>query len=260
MSTVTQNHIEASTPKGGNLVSGGGIIQGATFRVWAPRAKSIYLNGRFNNTDFWAKDTNPSLALQRIGGGDWWGGFVSDAREGDAYKFYVVGENGSGYKRDPYARELSVDPPFPNANCILRAPGAFPWQGDAFQTPDYANMIIYQAHAATFYSKIANAGGTFLALCGIGRCKMRSSGRSTWRSSSQRLPAGPASMLPNMMGYGLGCGRRSVRPRRVGLQRSIWMALPRDCTRRASGRRGRRSLAWRIMTWSSATATREYPD
>ncbi len=162
MSTVTQNHIDPSTPKGGNLVSSGGIIQGATFRVWAPRAKSIYLNGRFNNTDFWDKDTNPSLALQRIGGGDWWGGFVSEGREGDAYKFFVVGESGSGYKRDPYARELSVDPPFPNANCILRAPGAFPWQGDAFQTPDYSNMIIYQAHVGTFFSKITNAGGTFL--------------------------------------------------------------------------------------------------
>ena len=89
-------------------------------------------------------------------------GFLPGAAEGDPYKFYVVGTGSRGYKRDPYARELSFDPPFPNANCLLRDPGRYPWHDQGFVTPDYSNMIIYQLHVGTFYSKSPGADGTFL--------------------------------------------------------------------------------------------------
>jgi len=39
---------------------------------------------------------------------------------GDPYKFLVVGAGSRGFKRYPYARELSTDQPFPNSSCILR--------------------------------------------------------------------------------------------------------------------------------------------
>jgi len=141
---------------GGNLVAGG-----ATFRVWAPGARAVYINGILGGTDCWKKDTEPGLLLQKDGAG-FWSGFFADAKEGEPYKYYVVGGGSSGYKRDPYARELGADQPFPHCNCILRQPAAYPWHDGAFVTPDYSNMIVYQAHVGTFYSKVPGNGGTFL--------------------------------------------------------------------------------------------------
>ena len=43
---ISQANISPNTPMGANLVSGGG----ATFRVWAPLASSVYINGAFNGT------------------------------------------------------------------------------------------------------------------------------------------------------------------------------------------------------------------
>ena len=40
---ISQQKISANTPLGANLVPGGG----ATFRVWAPRATEVYLDGVF---------------------------------------------------------------------------------------------------------------------------------------------------------------------------------------------------------------------
>jgi 1,4-alpha-glucan branching enzyme len=36
----------------------------------------------------------------------YWMGFQERAQDGDEYRFWVVGVGSSGYKRDPYAREL----------------------------------------------------------------------------------------------------------------------------------------------------------
>ena len=40
---TSQDHIDANTPMGANLVTGG-----ATFRAWAPRAKARHVLGDFN--------------------------------------------------------------------------------------------------------------------------------------------------------------------------------------------------------------------
>ncbi len=39
---LAQDHIDATTPAGATLLPDGG-----TFRVWAPRASAVYLNGCF---------------------------------------------------------------------------------------------------------------------------------------------------------------------------------------------------------------------
>jgi len=143
-------------PMGGNLSA-----NGATFKVWAPGAQGVYLNGTFGGNNRWAQDTDPDLLLQKDSAG-YWSGFMPGAGEGDPYKFYVVGTGSRGYKRDPYARELSFDPPFPSANCLLRNPGLYPWHDQGFVTPDYSNMIIYQLHVGTFYSNRPGEDGTFL--------------------------------------------------------------------------------------------------
>ena len=58
------------------------------------------------------------------------------AGDGAEYKFYVDGTGSEGYKRDPYARELSLDPPFPNSNCVVRKPDGYPWHDQGFRMPD----------------------------------------------------------------------------------------------------------------------------
>ena len=81
---------------GANLIDGG-----ATFRVWAPRARQVYILGDFNSG---VRDDSSLLARNNDGR---WTGFVPGAKDGDKYKFYVVGTGSEGPKRDPYARELT---------------------------------------------------------------------------------------------------------------------------------------------------------
>lgn len=146
---TSMRHIAPDTPMGANLVE-----NGATFRVWAPSAIEVHILGDFNA---WTR--GPASLLQRDERGHW-AGFVEGAREFQEYKFYVVGRGSEGFKRDPYARELSDD--WPSSNCILRSP-AFPWNDAPFRTPDFRNYAIYQLHVGTFLAPRAPARpGTFL--------------------------------------------------------------------------------------------------
>jgi 1,4-alpha-glucan branching enzyme len=156
---MSQANVTGSTPMGATLVAGG-----ASFKVWAPSASAVYLNGTFAGAADWSKDTNAGNLLVRDGAG-YWSGFRPNVSDGDLYKFWVVGPAGAttGYKRDPYARELTSTAPFPNVNCIVRDPSTYPWHDGAFATPDFTNMIVYQAHVGT-YPPTAPAFGTFLDL------------------------------------------------------------------------------------------------
>jgi 1,4-alpha-glucan branching enzyme len=118
---------------------------GATFRAWAPRATAVYLNGVFGGVSRLGQ--TPNLLMARDADG-YWSGFVGDAADGDTYGFYVVGAGSSGYKRDPYARELANDPalPFPVCPAVIRSARAYPWHDAGFQTPDYSDMVVYQLH------------------------------------------------------------------------------------------------------------------
>ena len=87
---------------------------------------------------------------------------MAEAKEGDPYHFWVNGPGGSGYKRDPYARELAPASAFPDCNCLIRSAGGYPWHDSAFVTPDFSNMIIYQLHIGTFNPGVSGAASTFL--------------------------------------------------------------------------------------------------
>jgi 1,4-alpha-glucan branching enzyme len=153
---ISQANVSPDTPMGANLVAGG-----ATFRAWAPAAVAVYVNGEFGGVSSWTTDTSDDLLMQRDADG-YWSGFVPGAKNGDPYKFYVVGTGSSGYKRDPYARELTVDPAYPHCNCLIRPSGTtFPWADQAFVTPDFSNMILYQLHVGT-YNGPPGQTGTFL--------------------------------------------------------------------------------------------------
>jgi 1,4-alpha-glucan branching enzyme len=139
-------HIFGNTPMGANLVEGG-----ATFRVWAPHAHSVYacVNGAE------AKDTN---LLTRDEQGHW-RGFLPGVQDRDRYKYFVVGEGGSGPKRDPFARELAT--PFPS-DCVIRTTD-FPWHETGYVTPTFQDFVIYQLHVGVFFTpNLPGKAGTFL--------------------------------------------------------------------------------------------------
>jgi 1,4-alpha-glucan branching enzyme len=140
-----------TAPMGGTLIPGG-----ATFRIWAPRAKNVYISGDFNQ---WKQ--NAGSQLSQIGGGHW-AGFFPGLNDGDQYLFYVDGIGTSNYKRDPHSRLLTFQPAFPGSNCVLRNPGRFPWHETGFRPPAFNDLIIYQLHVGTYLIQPGNGDGGFL--------------------------------------------------------------------------------------------------
>lgn len=137
---VTQENIGPNTPMGANLVG-----TGATFRTWAPGAREVYI---CYDRNWGPKDANMLLTKDSQG---YWTGFVPGITDGTQYKFYVVGAGSEGYKRDPYARELTIDPPFPRSNCIVCATDRYPWHDRGFRPPAFNDLTIYQFHVGTYY-------------------------------------------------------------------------------------------------------------
>src|SRR5215472_12640012 len=156
---ISQANISASTPMGANLVPGGG----ATFRAWGPLATAVYINGTFGGSPLTGQTNDLLLAKDANG---YWTGFVSRAGESDPYRFWVVGPGGSGYKRDPYARELAPASAFPNCSSLIRSAATYPWHDAAFVTPDFSNMIIYQLHVGTYSPSVSGVASTFLDVVG----------------------------------------------------------------------------------------------
>jgi 1,4-alpha-glucan branching enzyme len=159
---ISQANCTAGTPMGANLVAETvGAGGGATFRAWAPRATAVYLNGVFGGVERSGQD--PALLMAKDANG-YWSGFVAEASEGDTYRFYVVGEGSSGFKRDPYARELANDPalPFPVCAAVIRRESSYPWHDAGFRTPDYSDMVIYQLHIGTYAPAGPGWAGAFL--------------------------------------------------------------------------------------------------
>jgi 1,4-alpha-glucan branching enzyme len=156
---ISQNNISPATPMGATLLVGGG----ATFRVWGPRASFVYLNGTFGGTQQVGQTDDLLMAKDTTG---YWTGFAGQAQEGDLYHFWVIGAGSSGYKRDPYARQLATDAPFPTCSCIIRSGTAYPWHDADFVTPDFTNMIVYQLHIGTYAINRPGIASTFLDIIG----------------------------------------------------------------------------------------------
>jgi 1,4-alpha-glucan branching enzyme len=150
---LSQQNITSATPAGANLTEGG-----ATFRVWAPRAAAVFLNGSFGGTVY-DQQTGDRLLCKDAAG--CWTGFQAGARDGDLYRFWVTGLGSSGYKRDPYARELTASD-FPNCFSILRAANAYPWHDAGFRTPDFSDLVIYQVHIGTYAISTPGVAANFL--------------------------------------------------------------------------------------------------
>jgi len=138
---VTQDHLNAGIPMGANLLE-----DGASFRVWAPNAIAVHL--RLNkDPDFTPTDAN-KLTREENG---YWSGFVAEVTDGTTYRFWVQGKGSSGYKRDPYARELEFNT-YPNCDCIVRAADSYRWHDAAYRRPASRDLVIHQFHIGRYYS------------------------------------------------------------------------------------------------------------
>src|ERR1700722_12152114 len=83
--------------------------QGTGFRTWAPHAKkvSVVAGSRAlaaSRDPSWRPAPEDNLAPL---GDESWGGFLAGIGNGDPYIFFVEGTGSEGWKRDPYARELT---------------------------------------------------------------------------------------------------------------------------------------------------------
>jgi 1,4-alpha-glucan branching enzyme len=159
---LSQENCTSTTPMGANLIADAGLAApGATFRVWAPRATAIFVNGVFAGIERSGQTEDLLMAKDANG---YWSGFLAEASEGDTYRFYVAGEGSSGYKRDPYARELANDPalPFPVCPAIIRSAKSYPWHDAGFRAPDYSDMVVYQLHIGTYAPAGPGWAGTYL--------------------------------------------------------------------------------------------------
>jgi len=136
--TAVPNGIEAKL--GGHLVQGG-----ATFRIWAPNARAVLLI--WGNQD---RTLKPGPEWRLTQDGEYFVGFVSGAVDGDQYRYWIVGADDQGPKRDPHARELEWMG-YPDTDCILRDPDSYPWASNAYQRRAPHEFVLYQLHVGTFY-------------------------------------------------------------------------------------------------------------
>jgi 1,4-alpha-glucan branching enzyme len=128
---------------GANLVA-----DGATFRVWAPRAEHVYVV--LGGLDDYDPDPDDELVQDRATGH--WSGFVPGVRDGTKYRFWVIGPDGRGFKRDPWARELEGED-YAQRDGVVRDATAYRWHDQAFRAPAVRDLIVYQFHIGVFYAR-----------------------------------------------------------------------------------------------------------
>src|SRR5258708_11758884 len=97
---LSQANISPATPMGATLVAGGG----ATFRVWAPRATAVYVNGVFGGTVLTGQTGGSLLAKDTH---RHWARIVAAAPAGGPYCFWVDRPRSHRDKRATHPRALS---------------------------------------------------------------------------------------------------------------------------------------------------------
>ncbi len=125
--------------------------KGFRFAVWAPNARYVSVTGDFNE---WRSHDSP---LAQVGSTGVWEGQVSEALEGQCYKYYIEGQDGQGrFKADPYARKTELRP---NDASVLYVDKAFSWGDQEFldkrSETDYSSspINIYEVHLSSWRRK-----------------------------------------------------------------------------------------------------------
>ena len=127
---------------------------GVTFRVWAPFASSVAVRGDFNN---WAAGA-PLFAE----GGGYWSVDQDGAVVGQLYNFVITNAATGAMLThvDPYSRSFRT-----RGGPSLIAPSDTPVADNAYVTPAWNDLVIYELHVGTFVmdSSLPQPGGTFAA-------------------------------------------------------------------------------------------------
>jgi 1,4-alpha-glucan branching enzyme len=122
---------------------------GTTFRVWAPHADRVFVEGDWNG---W---TAPQDELAREPGGTF-SGDVDGALPGQAYRYAIVYQGQTLLRDDPRARQVrGADGP-----SVIVDPAVFAG-GDGFQPGAKRQHVIYELHVASFNATAGAQPGTF---------------------------------------------------------------------------------------------------
>lgn len=122
---------------------------GVAFRVWAPHADEVWVTGDF---DDWAGDATP---LTSEGNGNWYGD-VGSAEPGHEYKFVIRRGTDTFHRVDPYARQVTNSV----GNGVIYDPEAYDWGSDAYEIPAHNELVVYEMHIGSFYTKNDDEVGT----------------------------------------------------------------------------------------------------
>lgn len=157
---LTLGGLPGPVSPGANLLENG---TGATFKTWAPTARRVRVRWDYTQDANGVWYHQREAGLQRLDGG-MWAGFVPGLQDGERYMFHVVGPEGGGEatKRDPYARDLTDKPAWPDCQCLLCDPKRFSWHDAGYRPPPFHELVIYQLHIGTWYIAQHRHHGTFL--------------------------------------------------------------------------------------------------
>ncbi len=122
---------------------------GVTFRVWAPHADRVSVVGSFNG---WDAARHPMAAES----GGTWSVDVTEAGNGDEYKYLIRTGDRELIRIDPRARRLTNSV----GNAIVYAADTFSWGDMQFRTPDWNDLVIYELHVGTFTEGMHGRPGT----------------------------------------------------------------------------------------------------
>ncbi len=125
---------------------------GATFRVWAPFAKSVAVA-----CPYVYYDTSNQVAMTSEGDG-YWSTHIAGAEAGQTYKYLITTPNDEIVLRnDPRARALTSTE---NGDGIIVA-NTFDWGDDIFMPIPREQQIMYEMHIGTFNRPDPATQGTF---------------------------------------------------------------------------------------------------
>ncbi len=108
---------------------------GVTFRVWAPHADWVQVEGSWSTLPL-------DLCSEGVG---YWSIDAPGAGPSDTYRFLITYQGQVLSRIDPYARwVMSSD------RCCVVYHHDFPWSSFPFQMPAWNRMVIYELHVGTF--------------------------------------------------------------------------------------------------------------
>ncbi len=123
---------------------------GTGFRVWAPHADRVGVEGSFNG---WDADRHP---MQAEDDGYWYAD-VAGSGHGDEYRFVIHRGDQELHRIDPYARQVTNSV----GNAVVHDHRLFDWHHDDFWLPRRHELVIYEAHVGTFFDAPGDQPGTF---------------------------------------------------------------------------------------------------